>query len=89
MARVSARRRRLKEQVVRDAGGRCAGCGYDRNLAGRHFHHVDPRQKRLAVAAHGARSLDSLRHEVKKCVLLCANCHAEVESGVRAITPPA
>ena len=26
-------------------------------------------------------SLDSLRAEARKCVLLCSNCHAEVEAG--------
>jgi hypothetical protein len=29
-----------------------------------------------------ALSLDTLRAEARKCVLLCANCHAEVEDGV-------
>ena len=35
------------------------------------------------------RSLERLREEAGKCVLLCANCHAEVESGfVRADALP-
>jgi hypothetical protein len=25
--------------------------------------------------------MDALREEAKKCALLCANCHAEVEAG--------
>jgi hypothetical protein len=29
-----------------------------------------------------ARSLEKARAEPRKCVLLCANCHAEVEAGV-------
>ena len=29
-----------------------------------------------------ARSLARCRQEAAKCVLLCANCHAEVEAGV-------
>ena len=28
------------------------------------------------------RSLDKAREEVRKCVVLCANCHAEVEAGL-------
>ena len=31
------------------------------------------------------RSLKILREEAKKCVLLCANCHAMVESGVATL----
>jgi hypothetical protein len=26
--------------------------------------------------------MDTMRAEARKCVLLCANCHAEVESGL-------
>jgi hypothetical protein len=47
-----------------------------------HFHHVDPAEKRLEINAKGvALALDTLRAEARKCVLLCSNCHAEVESG--------
>ncbi len=31
------------------------------------------------------RPLAELRREARKCVLLCANCHAEVESGLTAL----
>jgi hypothetical protein len=30
-------------------------------------------------------SLDTLRAEIRKCVLLCSNCHAEVEAGVTTL----
>jgi len=35
------------------------------------------------------RSLARAKAEAEKCVLLCANCHAEVESGVRSLSPEA
>ena len=48
----------------------------------RHFHHVDPAQKAFAVSLRGVtRSLAAARAEAAKCVLLCSNCHAEVEHG--------
>jgi ribosomal protein L30E len=28
------------------------------------------------------RSLDAVRAEAAKCVLLCANCHSEAEAGI-------
>jgi hypothetical protein len=31
------------------------------------------------------RSLERARHEAKKCILLCGNCHAEVEAGLRTV----
>jgi hypothetical protein len=33
------------------------------------------------------RSLEAYREEAKKCVLLCANCHGEVEFGLRPCPP--
>jgi transposase-like protein len=81
-AAVTARRRRRKQTLVDEAGGRCVLCGYDRCLAALQFHHLDPSLKRFAVGGLGGGvSLDRSRAETAKCVLLCANCHAEVENG--------
>jgi transposase-like protein len=92
-AHVTARRRRVKQILLAEAGGSCVICGYDRCVAALHFHHVDPDGKDFAVAAGGATvSLDVARSEARKCVVLCANCHAEVESGLADIPgcpPPA
>jgi transposase-like protein len=83
---VSARRRRVKEILVREAGGGCRLCGYSRYAGALQFHHVDPTEKAFSLSSRGlARSLAKAREEVVKCVLLCANCHAEVEAGVATI----
>jgi transposase len=85
-AAVTNRRRRVKATLVAEAGGRCAVCGYDRCLAALSFHHLDPTQKRLHVSADGrCLAIETLRAEAGKCVLLCANCHAEVESGATVL----
>ena len=85
-AAVSRRRRALKATLVADAGGRCCLCGYNRHIGALHFHHVDPTSKRMDVGASGiAYRLAALRDEARKCVLLCSNCHAEVEAGVAAL----
>ena len=84
--RVIARRRRLKEILVAEAGGRCVLCGYSRCVAALEFHHVDPASKRFSLASRGlTRALDTLREEAAKCLLLCSNCHAEVEAGVATV----
>lgn len=77
---VVRHRQKLKATLVAEAGGQCSHCGYDRNLGALQFHHLDPEQKRLALSGHGMTySLEVLRQEARKCILLCANCHAEVE----------
>ena len=45
------------------------------------FHHVDPSTKAFTLRDGDTRSLARMREEASKCVLLCANCHAEVEAG--------
>ena len=75
--------------LVDEAGGRCAACGYDRCFAALQFHHVDPGAKAFALSHQGAtRGIERARVEARKCVLLCANCHAEVEAGVRVLQAP-
>ena len=42
MERVAAYRRRVKEILVEEAGGRCPLCGYDIYTGALQFHHLDP-----------------------------------------------
>lgn len=85
-AAVARRRRKMKAILVAEAGGACCICGYNRNMRALHFHHVEPAQKRHELNAKGvALALQTLRAEARKCVLLCSNCHAEVEDGMAAI----
>jgi hypothetical protein len=83
---VARRRRRVKATLVEESGGCCVICGYRRNMRALHFHHLDPSRKRHEINAKGvAIALDRLRDEAQKCVLLCSNCHAEVEDGMAVI----
>jgi hypothetical protein len=84
--RVAEHRRRVKSVLVAEAGGACLLCGYDKSLAALQFHHLDPEQKEFHLSHRGmTRSLESARQEARKCVLLCANCHAEVEVGIATL----
>lgn len=67
----------LKHKAVMLLGGKCHTCGYDRNLAALDFHHLDPSEKEGNWSKLKKRSWDRLVEELKKCVLLCKNCHAE------------
>jgi DNA-binding transcriptional ArsR family regulator len=80
---VAARRRRVKRILVVEAGGCCRRCGFAEHPAALQFHHVDPTTKAFNLSSQGVtRSLAKARAEARKCVLLCANCHALVEAGV-------
>jgi len=88
MDAVGRRRREIKRLLVAEAGGACAICGYDRSVQALQFHHLDPAGKSFSLAGGGlTRSLQRARDEAAKCVLLCANCHAEVEVGLATIAP--
>ena len=80
---VTRRRRKVKLILITEAGGRCALCGYDRYVGALQFHHRRPEDESFGLSdAVLARSLDAARAEARKCVLLCSNCHAEVEGGI-------
>jgi hypothetical protein len=86
--RVTEWRRRVKERLVAEAGGACANCGYDRHPRALEFHHLDPDSKAFTIGGGNSWSLARARAEAAKCVLLCGNCHAEVEAGVLTLRLP-
>jgi hypothetical protein len=80
---VSDHRKKKKRILVDEMGGGCKVCGYNRCLDALEFHHLDPSTKTFAFAKiNMASSLDKLRVEARKCVILCANHHREVEAGL-------
>ncbi|MHC4264307.1 MAG: hypothetical protein ACYSUK_00020 [Planctomycetota bacterium] len=67
----------------------CCVCGYNTTRYSLHFHHINPSEKLKAINKLTAKSsLDTLTSELNKCVLLCANCHGEVEAGILRIGHP-
>jgi hypothetical protein len=79
---VTRRHRRIRALLVSEAGGRCAVCGYERCALNLHFHHVDPTAKSFDMHMGVGKALAAFREEAKKCVLVCANCHGEIEAGL-------
>ena len=73
---------------MEEAGGRCAICGYRRCIINLTFHHVDPAKKSFALSMDTTKALATYRAEMRKCVLLCHNCHGEVETGLIPSPPP-
>src|SRR5947199_6546173 len=44
-----------------------------------------PTAQRFGIRGGRTPSLQRLREEAEKCILLCSNCHVEVESGVTPV----
>lgn len=68
-------RRFLMEQRMA-LGGRCSQCGFDSVPRILQFHHVDPKTKYKAVPM--IRNVKKALEEIRKCVLLCPNCHEKL-----------
>jgi 5-methylcytosine-specific restriction endonuclease McrA len=75
---VVKRRIILKEKAIEYKGGACQECGYNKSTRALEFHHLDPNKKDFGISASGyTRSWEKVKEELNKCVMLCANCHAE------------
>lgn len=54
----------------------CKKCG-ERRFYLFDFHHKDPSEKDFTISNNSRASLESLKEEISKCDVLCANCHRE------------
>lgn len=78
---VARFRKNRKRTLLEYAGGmKCQRCGYDKDIPDVYeFHHLDPTQKdpswgKMITNNH---RIETMKAEVEKCVVLCANCHRE------------
>jgi predicted Zn-ribbon and HTH transcriptional regulator len=69
---VAKRRRKVKAILIREAGGRCRLCGYDRSIAALEFHHIDRSAKAFGLSYRGSpeesRSSGERRASAFSCV---------------------
>ena len=80
---VSNYRRRRKANLMKVLGNKCCLCGYDLLPDALEFHHINPQDKKYAIASNGTcHDLEKDLAEVKKCILICANCHRAVHKGL-------
>ena len=91
MSRVSENvkswRKRTKDRMVQSMGGCCQICGYNKTHKALEFHHIDPNQKEMGFGETRANNVSwaKLITELRKCVLLCSNCHKEVHEGITTL----
>ena len=76
MSRV-ARKEKTKMQLIDYLGGCCNLCKRSFPPCAYDFHHRNPDNKRFGIAQKitAGAPYAVILEEVKKCVLLCSNCH--------------
>ncbi len=84
-AAVTKRRKTIRQKAIKYKGGKCELCGYNRCIEALEFHHIS--NKSFGISQKGyTRSWNKVKDEIDKCILLCANCHREVENGVTQLS---
>ena len=79
---VAKRRRKIKLLSIEYKGGKCQVCGYNKYSGALDLHHIS-KDKSFSIGDKGyTRSWEKVKQELDKCILVCANCHREIESGV-------
>lgn len=77
---------RIKENgdyisLIRSKG--CVICGYNKCEEALDFHHLDEKIKDRNISkAKRDFCLKTLKEEIEKCIVVCANCHREIHAGL-------
>ena len=80
---VAKRRRKIKLMAIEYKGGKCQICNYNKYPGGLDLHHLDPKTKSFGIGDKGyTRAWETVKVELDKCILVCANCHRELEAGI-------
>ena len=53
----------------------CKYCGFRKHPAAIDFHHIKGKDRNIAKMVNSGCSIDNLKKEMKKCIVLCSNCH--------------
>ena len=75
---INEKRRKLKRELVEYKGGKCEICGYNDCIAALEFHHLNPDEKDFGIGNGNIKSLERLKKEADKCILVCNRCHEEI-----------
>jgi len=78
---VTKRRQKIKLMAIDYKGGRCRICGYNKYPGALDLHHIN--SKSFGISHKGyTHSWEAIKRELDKCILVCANCHRELEAGL-------
>lgn len=78
-------RKTVKHRIVEAFGGKCVCCGKSFEDCCYDLHHINPEEKEFQISCHnfnGAKSWFKIRDELRKCNLVCSNCHRLIHAGL-------
>ncbi len=80
-------RKRTKERIIESMGGSCCVCGYNKCQRTLCLHHLDPSKKDFDLSSIRSNPISwpLIVEELRKCILLCSNCHFEIHDGMTQI----
>ena len=76
-----------KTRIIEAMGGECQCCKYNACSAALDLHHINSEEKEFSFGAIRANpiSWERIVLELRKCVLVCKNCHSEIHFGIRKL----
>ncbi len=80
--RVAELQRANRKRAREFLGNKCACCGFDKYKCALDFHHLDPNKKDPNFNSMGGWAWERTLEEIKKCILLCKNCHIALHCGL-------
>lgn len=85
--KVKRWRKACKTRIVEAMGGSCCVCRYNKCFSALALHHINPHEKdfSLGKARANIKSWAKIVKELRKCVLICNNCHSEIHEGITFI----
>ena len=58
----------------------CSICGYNRCAEALEFHHNGDKEFNIATYIRSYTNIEKIKEEMKKCIVLCSNCHRELHA---------
>lgn len=59
---------------------KCTNCGYNKSIYALEFHHTRDKKFNIAILVKSSYSIEVIKKEIRKCIILCANCHRELHN---------
>lgn len=72
-ATIVKKRRELVDRYKMRCG--CSNCGYKDHPAALQLHHLHSKDQEVSQLVRSGPTIQRLKSEIRKCIVLCANCH--------------
>ncbi len=68
-------------------GKKCQCCGYATCYQALELHHIDPNEKEFSFGSvmSNPKKWTKIVEELRKCILVCSNCHREIHACIRQL----